>query len=237
MRILITRPREDAEPLAAALRAHGVNSMIAPLIEIRNLDGPPLDLGGVQALLATSANGVRAFAAREPARDLPVYSVGDATARTARAEGFQAVESASGDVVALATLVRDRLDPHAGALTHVAGTKLAGDLSGMLRAAGFLYRREVLYEARTVDRLPSAAAEALRDRSFQGVVIYSPRTAATFVDLIRKAGLDGDCGFLSAFCLSRAVAERASGITWKRIIIAAHPDQSAMVEAVIVVNK
>lgn len=237
MRVLITRPREDAEPLAAELRAHGVESMIAPLIEIRNLDGPSLDLDGVQALLATSANGVRAFACREPVRNLPVYAVGDATARTARAEGFHAVESASGDVGALAALVRDRLDPDAGVLTHVAGTKFAGDLSGMLRVAGFRYRREVLYEARTADCLPSAAAEALRDRSLQGVVLYSPRTAATFVDLVRKAGLDGDCGFLSAFCLSRAVAERTAGIMWKRIIVAAHPDQSAMVEAMVTVDK
>jgi uroporphyrinogen-III synthase len=233
VRVLITRPREDAEPLATALRAHGVESMIAPLIEIRNLDGPSLDLDGVQALLATSANGVRAFAAREPARNLPVYAVGDATARTARAEGFEAVKSASGNVAALAALVRDRLDPDAGALTHVAGTKVAGDLSGILRAAGFRYRREVLYEARAADRLPTAVAEAFRDRSLQGIVMYSPRTAAIFVDLVRKAGLDGNCGLLSAFCLSRAVAERTSGITWKRVIVAAHSDQSAMVEAVI----
>ncbi len=237
MRVLITRPREDAEPLAAALRTYGVESVIAPLLEIRNLAGPPLDLDGVQALLATSANGVRAFAAREPAPSLPVYAIGDATARTAEAEGFQAVVSASGDVAALAELVRNRLDPNAGALMHVAGTRVAGDLSGMLTAAGFHYRREILYEARKADSLPSAAAQAIHDRSIQGVVIYSPRTAATFVKLIRKAGLDDDCSFLSAFCLSPAVAERAAVIAWKSVIVATRSDQSAMVEAVVAVDK
>lgn len=237
MRVLITRPRRDAEPLAAALRTHRVESIIAPLLDIRNLAGRPLDLRGVQGLLATSANGVRAFAARERARDLPVYAVGDATAQTARAEGFPAVEIATGDVAALARLVRDRVDPAAGALLHVAGTKLAGDLSGMLAAAGFRYRREVLYEARTADSLPTAAARAIGARSLLGVILYSPRTAATFVDLVRKADLASDCRAQRAFCLSEAVAERAAVLAWKRIVVASHPDQSAMVEAVIAVDK
>lgn len=236
MRVLITRPREDAEPLAAVLREHGVKAMIVPLLDIHALTGPPLDLGGVQALLATSANGVRAFAAREADRGLPVYAVGDATARIARAEGFRTVETASGDVAALAQLVRDRLDPASGALVHVAGSKLAGDLCGMLSAAGFRYRREVLYEARAAGSLPSAAARAIGERSVQGVVLYSPRTAATFVDLIREAGLVGDCEVLHAFCLSQAVADSVSAISWNRLVVAARPDQPALVRAVIAVD-
>ncbi len=192
-----------------------------------------MDLAGVQGLLATSANGIRAFAAREQARNLPVYAVGDATAKTALAEGFRVVEIATGDVAALARLVRDRVDPAAGALLHVAGTKLAGDLSGMLTAAGFFYRREVLYEARTADRLPPAAARAVRERSLQGIVLYSPRTAATFVELIRNARLQGACSTLRAFCLSQAVADSAAGVSWKRIIVAARPEQPAMLEAMI----
>ncbi len=237
MRVLITRPWDDAEPLAAALRARGVESTVTPLLDIRNLPGPPLDLGGVQALLATSANGVRAFATRERSRDLPVYAVGEATARTALANGFEAVEWASGDVEALAGLVRERLDPAAGTLVHVAGTKVAGDLSGMLGAAGFAYRREVMYEARVAEHLPSAAADVMRQVSPLGVILYSPRTAATFVDLVRKAGLAEDCRRLTAICLSRAVADRAAALSWKRIAVAARADQSAVIEAVISVDK
>ena len=237
MRVLITRPWEDAEPLAAALRTHGVESVIAPLLNIQYLAGPALDLQGVQVLLATSANGVRAFAARQPDRSVPVYAVGDATARIARAEGFDEVKVASGDVASLAGRVRSQLDPAAGTLIHVAGTKVAGDLAGMLRKDGFRYRRVVLYEARTADSLPPAAVQGMRDRTLKGVVLYSPRTAATFVDLVRKAGLDRDCHAQFAFCLSHAVAERAASISWKSVVIAIRPEQSAMVNAVIAVDK
>ena len=63
MRVLLTRPREDSEGLAAQLAARGVDSFIEPLLEVRFRDGPPLELAGVAALLMTSGNGVRALAA------------------------------------------------------------------------------------------------------------------------------------------------------------------------------
>lgn len=237
MRVLITRPWEDAEPLAAELRTHGIESIMAPLLHVHYLAGPPLDLAGVQALLVTSANGVRAFAARERIRTLPVYAVGDATAKAAQSASFSAVESASGDVAALAGLVVERVKPAAGTLMHVAGSKVAGDLGGMLTTAGFGYRREVLYEARTADSLPPAATRAIGRQWIRGVIVYSPRTAVTFVKLARQAGLEGACGLLTAFCLSRAVAERMAAIPWKHTVVATRSDQSAMVDAVVSVDK
>ena len=62
---LLTRPRLDSEILAALLRAQGVDSLIEPVIEITPLDGAALPpLAPVQALLITSANGVRQFLKR-----------------------------------------------------------------------------------------------------------------------------------------------------------------------------
>ncbi|MGE5146680.1 MAG: uroporphyrinogen-III synthase, partial [Candidatus Eiseniibacteriota bacterium] len=189
MRVLITRPRADAEALAAALAADGVDSLVAPLMTIEPVDAA-LDLAGVQALLFTSANGTRTFAGKSMVRDLPVFAVGDATARAARDAGFARVESAQGAVEDLADLVRRTLDPKAGALLHAAGADVAGDLQGALGAAGFTVRRAVLYRAATADDLPAAAAAALRDGSLTAVLFFSPRGAATFVRLAAKAGVE-----------------------------------------------
>ena len=57
MRLLITRPREDAEPLAEILRRRGIEVILEPLLEVTYDDGPGVDLDGVQALLVTSAAG------------------------------------------------------------------------------------------------------------------------------------------------------------------------------------
>ena len=151
-RALVTRPREDAEGVTAELVARGFEVVVEPLLDIVAVDGAAVDGAivdedGIQGILATSANGIRALARASGNRSIPVYAVGDASARVARSLGYATVESAGGDVDTLADLVGRRADPRHGALLHVAGTVTAGDLSGRLGALGFTVRRQVLYEA------------------------------------------------------------------------------------------
>ena len=104
LRALVTRPREEAETLAAALAARGVDALIEPLLTVEFGTAATPDLAGVQAILCTSANGVRALARASSERRLPLFVVGDATAARARSQGFTSVESAGGSATDLARL-------------------------------------------------------------------------------------------------------------------------------------
>src|SRR5580700_10112844 len=97
MLALITRPRDEAEALAALLARRGIEAIIEPMIEIVERHVALPEFAGIQAILCTSANGVRALARASGERHLPLFAVGDATAARARAEGFRRVESAGGD--------------------------------------------------------------------------------------------------------------------------------------------
>ena len=233
MRILVTRPSEDATRLAVRLAAMGVEAIAAPLLDIRNIDGAALDLRGVQAILFTSANGVRAFIARSEERTIPALCVGDATAREAKDEGFVTVKSATGDVAALADLVKAACDPKGGALLHPAGSKVAGDLAGRLQAQGFSYRREVMYEAVKTDALPVEAHQALTAGKVDGVLFYSPRTGAAFAKLVRGAGLEGALGNVTAYCLSDAVKDKIKDLEWAAIKVAKTPDQKTLLALIV----
>ncbi|MFI4948169.1 MAG: uroporphyrinogen-III synthase, partial [Alphaproteobacteria bacterium] len=114
----MTRPRAEAESLAEALAARGIEALIEPLIEIHDRSEPVPDLVGVQAILCTSANGVRALAKLTGERGLPLFAVGDASATRARDEGFARVESAGGSSADLALLARERLRPDAARLVE-----------------------------------------------------------------------------------------------------------------------
>lgn len=233
-RILVTRPAEDAEPLIRCLADRGYEAIPEPMLTMRWLDGPEPELDGVQALLFTSANGVRAYARRTSRRDRPAYAVGDATAAAARAAGFARVESAAGDVYALASLVAARCAPDAGPLLHVAGTVVAGDLAGALVAAGFTVRREALYEAVAATALGPESVRALSEGGVGGALFFSPRTARSFVRLLAEAGLDDHLRTVEALCLSPAVAEAARTLDgsrvmpWKDVRAAARPEQDAL---------
>lgn len=232
MRLLITRPKDDADALAAALGRRGIDTVIEPLIEIVDADAPAPDLAQVQALLVTSANGARAFARRHAGRAMKVLAVGDASAAAARDLGFASVESAEGDVQALAALVRARLDPADGALLHVAAGDVAGDLAGELGRAGFDYRRAVLYRARAAERFSEGTRRALETDALDGVVLFSPRTAKLFVELARAAGVAERCRGLVAYCLSRAVADAAKALPWRDVVVARRPNQDSLVDAI-----
>src|SRR3954462_9321303 len=134
-RALVTRPRAETVALAEALDRRGIEAIIEPLLDIHYRDEPAPDLTGVQAVLCTSANGVRALARLSGDRELPLFAVGDATARRGREAGFANVFNAGGDAADLARLARQRLQADAGPLVHVAGSIVAGDLAAELRDA------------------------------------------------------------------------------------------------------
>ena len=230
MRVLVTRPLDDVGPLVEALRARGHEAMVEPMLQIERRAGvpQPLPLDGVQALVFTSANGVRAFADLATVRDLPVFAVGDASAEAAREAGFATVHSAGGDVADLARLVRAHLDPSQGDLFHPAASQLAGDLQGALEDAGFTLRRVALYEAQPAVDLSPTLRHALANGDLDAAVFFSPRTARTFVGLVEQAGLAGPCARLHAICLSDAVAARLAPIAWAHTWVAARPEQAAL---------
>ncbi len=58
--------------------------------------------------------------------------------------------------------------------------------------------------------------------------MFSPHTAAVFVDLVRAAGVAAAGRRLDALCLSRNVAEAAAAIDWRSIAVAARPEQTAL---------
>lgn len=233
MRLLVTRPREDSQSLAQALVARGIEPMIEPMIDIIDLPGPPVACDQAQAILFTSANGVRALVRRNQGDlsellPLPVLAVGDATAQAARDAGFRQVESAAGDVAALVGLTLARLAPDGGPLLHIAGSQVAGDLAGRLSAAGFAVRREAIYGARQATHLSIATLEGLRLSQIDAVTFFSPRTAAAFVTLCRDTGAARLLRSVVALCLSPAVAQAASALTWRAIVVAPRPDQDAL---------
>jgi len=231
LRALVTRPHAEAGALSQALAARGIEAIVEPLLDISYRNDPPPDLAGVQAVLCTSANGVRALARLCGERAVPLFAVGDATAARARAEGFLRVESAGGAVPDLARLVRERLRPAGGPVLQIAGTALAGDLAGELRAAGFTVERAVLYEARPVARLSAATAGALAAGIVDFALFFSPRTAAIFARLAACAGLVDATRFSAAVSISAAADAALDPLRFRARCIAERPHQEGLLAA------
>ncbi len=230
MRLLLTRPRIDAETLDNLLKKIGIQSVIEPLLSINVFDGPELDCDDVAALAITSVNGVRAFAKRSQNRSIPLFAVGDSTARAAKSHGFTNVHSAAGAIGELATLITRSLAPSSGKILHPAASHIAGDLDGHLTEAGFSYQREIIYEAITAHRFSPEVVKQIQAKEIDGVVLFSPRTGYTFKALAKKARLLNDLSSIRAYCLSLAVTKTVKSLSWLEVHTAAKPTQAALLD-------
>ncbi|MEO8300889.1 MAG: uroporphyrinogen-III synthase [Rhizomicrobium sp.] len=231
MRILITRPLQDGKEIAARLAERGHQALLAPLLEPRFHTGPLLEEGheleNVQALLASSANGIRAFIRRSARRDLPVFAVGPQTAKEANEAGFGDVRSADGDAKALAEATRRWASPE-GVLLHVCAEDAPGTLAESLTADGFLVRSCALYTIEPARRLPPETETALKQGTLDAVMFFSPRTARIFGALADSLPTER----LTALCISPATAQPLIPSRFARIAVAERPNQDAMLALV-----
>lgn len=225
MRIIVTRPEEDAGPLCGTLRDLGHSVIMAPLLEIVPRAAVMIPDLPYQAVVATSANGIRALGARPGLLQLPMLTVGPQSLAAARQAGFTGAEAHGGDVDGLAAHIRARLKPEAGPILYLSGAATAGDLHGQLTSAGFHCERAVLYDAVAATEL-RAVKDVLRRGEADAVMLYSPRSASVWRRLIEDHGLAVQAAQLHSLCLSRNIAA-ALPADWL-IHVAEKPENTAM---------
>lgn len=225
MRLLVTRPREDAQPLKEKLERLGHEVILSPLLEIVPRPDVEIPSGSYQSIALTSANAIRCLAAArdlDRLRSLPVLAVGPQSAAAARHAGFSDITEAGGDGEGLARYIMAHDKPEAGPILYLSGLDTASDFAGRLARAGFTVTRVVVYEARPTTALAAEAARA------EGVLLYSPRAARLWLDLAAKRAIAADV--MMHFCLSPNIAAILPDGFARRV--AARPDEEALLETI-----
>jgi uroporphyrinogen-III synthase len=235
MVVLVTRPRPDGETTAEALRARGVEVLLAPMLRFEPVafaDDAEADYG---AVVATSANALRAIEPQLAASrllKLPLFAVGEHTASAARKAGFHNVLAAKGDAAGLRDLVlesvRVKALKKAAVLLYLAGADLARDLTGELGERGFSVVTQTTYRMIPVTSLPREACNAFTANAVEAVLHYSRRSARAFMDAVRADGVEISALAIPHCCISAAVASvlRDAGAT--QLTVAATPDENAL---------
>jgi uroporphyrinogen-III synthase len=223
-RVLITRPEPGATETAARLTALGILPVIAPILSIVSKDVHVPEY--IAAVLLTSRNAVAACPPSLHSR--PVFAVGTATAAHAAEAGFSNVFNADGDAEALSKLVANTLTSEVGSLFLPTGQGQGANLAASLRQRGFRVLRRVAYQAVCVSALPEAAETHLRQRQLTAAMFFSGQTSRHFVHLIQAAQLSDAVRDVEAVSISERAAMALRPLPWRRISVAATPNQDAM---------
>lgn len=220
--ILLTRPTEESERLAADLRARlgdDVRILISPVMDIA-FTGPLPSSEGLAGLIFTSRNGVRAWRDGGGA-PLPCYCVGEGTAALAREAGMTAI-TADGDGAALAKKMA--ADRPKGRWLHVHGAHVRTDLAAILARHDVDVIRFAAYDQVPVGLSPEARA-CLAGTAPVVLPVFSPRTGK----LIAEGEIPRAPLYIVA--MSAAVADALAALPRQSCTICAHPDMASMIAA------
>ena len=236
MRLLITRPRLESDVLARRLKGLGHDVMVEPMLSIENVQNARIDSTNPQAIIITSINGARAFSTHAQAgqfRDTPVYTVGAATAD--ELENFKVVHKGSDGVEALRNIICAELKPEGGPVLYIRGAHVAGDLACDLTASGFKVDQVVIYEAMETFAFSQSVVNDFKNNLIDAVLLFSPRTAATFSKLVMNAGLTKKLDGVTFYCLSKNVSDSiqlGDNEGSRQVVIAAQPTTADLIYAV-----
>lgn len=227
--ILITRPPEHADTTARDVEALGFEVMRCPVLTVKPQTWNEPNWDGVRALIVTSRNALASFAGHHVPKDKPVFAVGGRTSEALKAEGFTNILAVAETSADLPALIQSAL-PGSSSLLHLASEDAHTGFYQKLQDAGYTLETVNLYKAEAVTELPADAREALLSHRVSGVLFYSARSCAVFLNLLQRHGLADACEKTTAFCLSDAVASEALAGTWKNIRTSEKPTHESLLE-------
>lgn len=228
MRIVVTRPQEDSERTAAALRERGHIVVVAPLLRVEHM---PVSLNQTYgAVVITSANAVAAIAdhpACAALTALPLYAVGKRSAEAARVAGFADIHVAGGDMDDLVRLIAEQRPDARAPILYLAGEDRSGDLIGDLAMHGVAADLAVVYRAIPIP-FSAELIGAVQSGAVDTVLHYSRRSAEQFITGAKVAGVATQATRLRQLCLSAPIAATLIQAGARNVAVAKRPDEPSM---------
>jgi uroporphyrinogen-III synthase len=224
MRIIVTRPEEDAGPLAERLKSMGHEPLLLPLMKIVPRPAVALPTKAYQFICLTSANGARSLRSIAGQEDTPLIAIGAQSLLAATKAGFTNTSAQGGDVEGLANFVIANFYPQSGPVLYLSGSTISGDLESELKQAGFLVDRLITYDA-----VPTGLEAHISQIEFaDAVLLYSPRAAKIWCEEMKVLKLEKSVSIKKHYCLSDNVAAALPQSWPKRI--AREPIESALLD-------
>ncbi len=227
--VLLTRTQPGTMQSARRLEQMGYRPLINPVLEVRPTAQKPPSLSGVQAIIASSANGISFLPMLNGAYDLPLFCLDGASLEKASALGMVGkIHTCDGDGEALARLVQEQISPEDGPLLWVHGRHIAFDIDMLLIQSGYQVHDWVAYETHPVSKLGDKTIKALRHKEIQVALFHSARGAKNFASLVRKQRIPAE--HVTAIGISKKACEPLMGAAFSRVIYASVPNETSLLE-------
>lgn len=228
--ILITRAAEHAVKTAADVAELGFETLIDPMLAIRQLDNTDAVSATTGAIILTSRNALPYFKKHKVPDEIPFFIVGAETAKLCSDAGTTNIAAIVEQSQDLPKSIMITLKPVSGSLVHITSEDAHTDFYDALLDAGYGVEQKCVYKADAATAFSQETQKALNKKRIASVLFYSARTAGIFEHLAGAAGCLESLKNVDAFCLSAAIAESLKKPYWKAIHVATSPTHKAMMD-------
>ena len=218
MNILITRPLIDIEDLMGKLFSLGHNIIHVPTLKISSAGLNPINPEKYNAFIFTSANAIRNLKLSKVDSKKLCFCVGSITEKIVRQQGFINTISAGGTVNALKNIIinSENLDKKK-ILAYVCGDNISSNLDQELSEEGFRIEKIINYTSKKIDVLNEDTNKLIKSHPPDIILIYSKRSAESFIELMKKYSLNGLMTGSRVMCISEKVLSVFKEAGWKKI--------------------
>ena len=218
MNILITRPLIDIEDLMGKLFSLGHNIIHVPTLKISSAGLNPINPEKYNAFIFTSANAIRNLKLSKADSKKLCFCVGSITEKIVRQQGFVNTISAGGTVNALKNIIinSENLDKKK-ILAYVCGDNISSNLDQELLEEGFRIEKIINYTSKKIDVLNEDTNKLIKSHPPDIILIYSKRSAESFIELMKKYSLNGLMTGSRVMCISEKVLSVFKEAGWKKI--------------------
>ena len=220
--ILSLRDKALATQDCNRLRAYGVIACEAPVHTAEPRPYSQQQLTQASGFILTSQQA--AYALPDEGRERPVFTVGRASAASARARGYYNVRWGPSDGAALADMIEQLM--HKGAflpderLCWLRASKISYDVRARLAQVNQSVTQAVVYEMTDCPTFDADVVAALATGRVTGIMVLSKAQRKGLVRLLHHHDLWHHRAKIALYVVSQAVGEAASEDGWQAIHIA-----------------
>ena len=218
MNILITRPLLDSEDLMGKLFSQGHKIIHVPTLKISSARLDPINPEKYNAFIFTSSNAIRNLKLSKIDNKKLCFCVGSITEKIVRQQGYNNTISAGGTVNALKNVIinSDKLNKK-NFLAYVCGDNITSNLDQELIDEGFQIEKIVSYTSKKIEELNEDTNKIIKDHPPDIILVYSKRSAESFINLTKKYSLNGLMTGSRVMCISEKVLNVFKEAGWKKL--------------------
>lgn len=229
---LIIRQKNRALPLKKFLKLKGFEVLVEPVFKIKAIKHKNINYKNYSAIMFTSATTVEILEKENidnKFKNIQTFCVGKVTYETAIKYGYNCIKTTANTGQLLEKEIIKFVKPSNNKILVIGGKKIAHNPIAGFNTARLKSERIIIYDTIPIKNLSKESIEVIKNNRIKNIIIYSPETAKTFINLTKNIDINN----IKIICLGKKTGNIFKKNNWKKIQVVNETSLKTFANAII----